>query len=75
MYLFVDQGGQLPKMDQEGHTIHIKEQMEGKITIEKGEPKNSIDTRVYSMEQIIVIMQAEPLWELVWNPIENEAFW
>jgi hypothetical protein len=27
------------------------------------------------MEHIIVIMQAKPLWELVWNPTKNEAFW
>jgi hypothetical protein len=58
MYPFADQGGQLPKMGQEGLvTIHIEEQMEGKITTEKGELKNSIDTRVYSMEQIIVITE------------------
>lgn len=72
----VDRGGQLPKLDQESLVIvHIEEQMEGKITTERGEPKNSIDSRVYLMEQIIVIMQMKPLWELVWNPTKNEAFW
>ncbi len=59
---FVDQGEQLPKMD-------------SKITAKKRELKNSIDTEVYSMEHIIVIMQAKPFWELVWNPTKNEAFW
>jgi hypothetical protein len=59
---FVNQRGQLPIIDQQNLvTIHIEEQMEGIITTEKGEPKNSIDTRVYSMEQIIVIIQVEPL--------------
>jgi hypothetical protein len=48
----IDRRGQWPKLDQESLVIvHIEEPTEGKITTERGEPKNSIDSRVYLMDK------------------------
>ncbi len=53
----VDHGGQLPKMDKESLvTIHIEEQNKWRAKSLLKKENRSIDTRVYSMDQIIVIM-------------------
>jgi hypothetical protein len=70
------QGRQFHMIDQEGLiTLHIVEQLDVKMNIEKGEPKIWIDTKIHSMEQLVMTTDAEPSGGHVWTITENYVFW
>jgi hypothetical protein len=71
----IGQRGQFHTIDREGlATLHIVEQLEVGINIEKGEPKIRIDTKIHLMEQLVMIMDVEPSRGHVWSPTKNDVF-
>jgi hypothetical protein len=62
-------------IDQEGlATLHVAEQQEVRINIERRKLEIQIDIKIHSMEWLFVITNVEPLWGHVWTPIENDVF-
>lgn len=57
------QGGQFHTMDQKGlATLHIVEQQKVGINIEKGKLEIRIDTKIHSVERLLVVtMDTKPL--------------
>ncbi len=62
-------------MDWEGlATLHVAEQQEVRINIEKGKPKIQIDTKIHLMEWLVVITNMKTSRGHVWTPIKNDVF-
>ncbi len=63
-------------MDWEGlATLHIVEQQDIEIKIERGESEIQIDTKIHSMEWLVATTDAKPLWGHVWTPTKNDVLW
>lgn len=72
---FVGQGGQFHIMEQEGlATLHVADQQEVGINIEKGELEIQIDTGILLMEWLIVTTDEEPSQGPNRTPIGNDVF-
>jgi hypothetical protein len=62
-------------IDQKGlTTLHVVEQQEVGINIERGELEIQIDIKIHSMEHLIVITNAEPSWGHVWTLLKMMFF-
>jgi hypothetical protein len=55
-------------------TLHVAKQQEVKINIEKRTPKIQIDTKIHSIEQLVIITNVKPSWGHVWTLIKNDVF-
>jgi hypothetical protein len=62
-------------MDREGLVMpHVVEQQEVKINIERGKLEIRIDTKIHSMEWLVMTMDTKPSKGHVWTPAKNDVF-
>jgi len=62
-------------MDWEGLVmLHVVKQQEVKINIERGKLEIQIDTKIHSMEWLVMTMDTKPFDGHVWTPARNDVF-